>query len=117
MTASGGTSQPVALDDLGVVAREGECVQFAHINYIRGATTGSPTPIEAVAALGTDFSPGLDGAVTSTSGLVENVLSGEVVVFEQIEDGRKVAAFVAIDVGNDQWVVNEYEFSGPCSMH
>jgi hypothetical protein len=116
--ALGGRAEPVALDTLGVVAREGECVQFAHINYIRGATTGSSNAVEAVAKLGgTDFSPDLDSAVMNATGLVQNVLADGEVVLEQLENGLKVAAYLAVDLGNDNWVVTEYEYSGPCSLH
>lgn len=113
-----GRSEPVVGNILQVEAREAECVQFAHMTFVRGETTDANNPVAAVAELGgMEIGPGLDAAVTSASGLVQTVLGEGDVVLEQIENGRTVAAYHAIDLGANQWAVTEYEYSGPCSLH
>jgi hypothetical protein len=91
-TSFGGQLEPSAADTLGVVAREGECVQFGYISYIRGAANDTADPLSAVAKLGAlDVGPGIDTAVADAPHLVGNPLTDGTIVLEQVEDGAKVA--------------------------
>lgn len=117
VVAPGGASQPVSSNALEVVAREGECVQFAHVSYIRGMTVGSVDPVTAVVRLGTlELSPGIDAPVSAAAMLRPRPGADGEVILELEEDGSIVAAFRAVDLGSNQWVVPEYEYSGPCTM-
>jgi hypothetical protein len=106
-------------DSLNVVARDNECVQFAHLNYVRG-DEGHATPKEAIAAIGSaDIGAGLSKAVEALPEL-RVASSGEgFTLLEEVEDGKRVAAYQVLDLGGkgEDWVVSAYEHSGPCTIH
>jgi hypothetical protein len=72
----------------------------------------------AVATLGgADIGPGLSDAVARSRDLREVVTGDGAVLLEQVEAGRRVAAYQVTDLsGNGDWVVSSYEYSGPCTL-